>query len=275
MSEWRFALPPSLGREPVRARARELAALLSDAGFATVWPQESYTSLLSSLLAGEAHAAWGPPLACARVEAEGGVVALRGIRHGATTYRSVLIARVEDRLDLEKLPSLPRRPRAVWVDERSMAGYLMPRAWFREKGLVPEAILREQRFLGSYVACLEAVLEGDADVTACFAPSPASSRPAAGLVDLIGFRATDLRVLVTTGECPNDGVVLSPLLDAAAREGVKTALARLVADPRLRKPMGDLFDVEGFDVPPVGAYRSLLPLLDPANVTDDTPESRP
>src|SRR5262245_13451907 len=120
MSDWRFALPPSLGKEPVRARARQFASLLYEAGFATVWPQDSYGNLEDRLLSGEAHAAWGPPLICARVEAAGGVVALRGIRYGAASYRSVILCRAEDRMELVNLGKMRRRPRAVWVDESSM-----------------------------------------------------------------------------------------------------------------------------------------------------------
>ena len=260
MSDWRFALPPSLGKEPVRARARQFAALLYEAGFETVWPQETYSSLEDRLLSGEAHAAWGPPLICARIEAAGGAVALRGIRYGAATYRSVLLCRAEDKMELANLGRMRRRPRAVWVDESSMGGYLLPRAHLRQLGVDPTAAFFDERMLGSYDAALKAVLEGEADLTACFAPAASANRPAAGYVELCGFRAIELRVLGYTAECPNDAVVLSPRLEGPIYDQIRSALRRLVADPGSRRSLAEAFEVDGFDEPPGGSYQPLLRL---------------
>jgi phosphonate transport system substrate-binding protein len=260
MSDWRFALPPSLGKEPVRTRARQFAALLYEAGFATVWPQDSYSLLEERLLSGEAHAAWGPPLICARIEAAGGAVVLRGIRYGAATYRAVILARAEDKKELGNLGRMRRRPRAAWVDESSMGGYLLPRSHLRSLGIDPAAAFFDERMLGSYDACLKAVLEGEADVTACFAPAASANRPAAGYVELCGFRAIELRVLGFTAECPNDAVVLSPRLGGPVYDAVRSALRRLAADPAGRRSLAEAFEVDGFDEPPGGSYQPLLRL---------------
>src|SRR4051794_40923068 len=114
---WRMELPPSLGRDSMRARARELAALLYDAGFAMVATSESYSQLEERLGSGEADAAWGPPLVCARLEQQGGRVALRALRDGAATYRAVLVSRAQDSLNLSEPARVKRRPRAAWVDK--------------------------------------------------------------------------------------------------------------------------------------------------------------
>ena len=260
MSDWRFALAPSLGKEPVRTRARQFASLLYEIGFSTVWPQESYAALEERLLSGEAHAAWGPPLICARVEAAGGAVALRGIRYGAATYRSVILCRAEDKIELSNLGRMRRRPRAVWVDESSMAGYLLPRSHLRSLGVEPRGAFFDERLLGSYDACLKAILDGEADLTACYAPAASANRPAAGYVELCGFRAIELRVLAYTSECPNDGLVLSPRLEGGLYDTMRSALRRLVADPASRRALADAFEVDGFDEPPAASYQPLLRL---------------
>src|SRR5688572_18523640 len=150
-------LPPSLGREPMRARARQLAALLYDVGFGMVATAESYAQLEERVASGEADAAWGPPLACARLEAAGGKVALRALRDGAATYRAVLVVRATDSMSLATPSQVRRRPRAAWVDPDSMAGYLLPRGFLRSIGFALDHFLVEEQSLGSYEKCLEAV----------------------------------------------------------------------------------------------------------------------
>jgi phosphonate transport system substrate-binding protein len=251
-----MALPPSLGRESMRARARELAALLYDAGFDMVSTSESYAQLEDRLASGEADAAWGPPLVCARMEELGGRVALRALRDGAATYRSVLVARAQDSLDLSEPAKVRRRPRAAWVDRHSMGGYVLPRAFLRALGLELDRFLVEEQLLGSYERCVESVLEGRTDLTATFAGPDATLGD--GWVSIAGPRAADLRAVAYTPECPNDGVVLSPRLDPGAAEAMIIALRKLAALPAARSVLSSAFNVTGFEAPPVGSY---LPLL--------------
>jgi phosphonate transport system substrate-binding protein len=245
-------LPPSLGREPMRARARQLAALLYDVGFGMVATAESYHQLEERVASGEADAAWGPPLACSRLEAAGGRVALRALRDGAATYRAVLVVRATDGMSLESPALVRRRPRAAWVDPDSMAGFLLPRALLRSLGFDLTRFLVEELSLGSYQKCIEAVLEGRSDLTATFAGPGATLGD--GFVQLAGKRAGELRALAYSSECPNDGVVLSPRLSAEVQDEMTVALRRLVSHPETRSVLADAFNMTGFDEPPVGAY---------------------
>jgi phosphonate transport system substrate-binding protein len=251
-------LPPSLGRESMRTRARELAALLYDAGFGMVATSESYTQLEERLVSGEADAAWGPPLVCARVEAQGGRVALRALRDGASTYRAVLVARAQDSLNLADPAHVKRRPRASWVDTHSMAGYVLPRAFLRSLGLDLGHFLVEEQMLGSYEKCIAAVLDGHSDLTSTFAGP--SDTLGDGYVTIAGKDAVELRAVAYTPECPNDGVVLSPKLAPPAAEAMTQALAALVATPAARDVMAHAFSVTGFERPPAGSYLPLLAL---------------
>jgi phosphonate transport system substrate-binding protein len=252
-------LPPSLGREPVLVRARALAALLYDVGFEMVAPASSYGELEERLQSGETDAAWGPPLVCARVEAAGGRVALRGLRGGSASYRAVLIARALDRMDLTQPGANRRRPRAVWVDRESMAGYILPRALLASLGFDLKTLFVSERFLGSFSRCVDAVLAGDADLTSTFAPSAGADGPD-GYMRLAGPRAAELKTLGYTADTPNDGIVLSSRLQPPTADAMQTALRRLLADPEHRRVLAEAFDVSGFEEPPPGAYAPLLAL---------------
>jgi ABC-type phosphate/phosphonate transport system substrate-binding protein len=252
-----FALPPSLGKEPVRELARQFADVLYGAGFDTVVPFKTYAELERALLSGEVDAAWGPPLVCARVESAGGRVAMRAVRYGAVTYRSVLVCRAHDDLDIQELGQQGRRrPRAVWVDEWSMGGYILPRAYFRSKGIDPATAFAEERMVGSYEACFHEVLEGEADLTASFA-----GRRGLGYVELCGEQAFQLRTIAYTADCPNDAVVLGSMLNDAQANQLVAGIRGLLDVARSKQILASMFDVDDFDVPPPGTYSPLLALL--------------
>lgn len=253
-----FALPPSLGLDPVKELARRFADVLYGAGFTTVVPMKSYEELEQAILKGDVDAAWGPPIVCARVEQAGASVALRAVRYGAVTYRSVLVCRAQDPLDLRQLGSVGGRNgvRAVWVDRWSMGGYILPRHHLRAKGIDLEVAFSEERLVGSYEACFKEVLADRADLAASFA-----NRRGLGYVELCGDRAFELRTLAYTDECPNDGVVLSPRLDHATASRLFGGLGRLISHPASLAVLASMFDVDGFDRPPPGSYAPLLSLL--------------
>lgn len=254
MSDLCFALPPSLGAQNVRALARQFAAILYEAGFSTVVPVSSYETLERSLLSGEIHAAWGPPMVCARVQSAGGSVALRAVRYGCSVYRSALLCRSHDDLKLEEVGSLGlRRLRAVWVDPHSMGGYVMPRHHLRSRGIDLTQAFEQESILGSYEACFEAVMSCEADVTASYA-----NARGVGYVEICGEEAYHLRVFAYTEECSNDGVVVSPKV--SANDDVLNRLATLVANPAHRQVFCAALNVDDVEVPPANAYRPLLAL---------------
>src|SRR5579859_3263805 len=124
----RFALPPSLGKEP-SVRAERLARFLShklDHPW-TVVSAESYDALAKDILSGRIYAAWAPPFVCARIEAMGVRVLVRGVRKGASTYRAALLSRADVRVSIERLSGLS----AIWVDRDSVGGYLLAMAYLK------------------------------------------------------------------------------------------------------------------------------------------------
>lgn len=252
-----FGVPPSLGVEPSWSQAREFAEMLHGAGFSMVIPFKTYRDLEQALLGGEVDAAWSPPLACARVEDAGGTIALRGIREGSVTYRSAIVNRKRDLLELDSLRESLFRPRVAWVDESSIAGYRLPLAFLRKQGIDPAATFIEQRFLGSYSACIEALGDYRTDLTALFVGPK-------GLESRWGGRGMGLRVLALTDESSNDGVAISPNLDTDRARDVIDRLQSLADHPKLGPQFAAAFSFEGFDRPPAKTYVPLLSLLSPS-----------
>jgi ABC-type phosphate/phosphonate transport system substrate-binding protein len=249
-----FALPPSLGKESIRALALTVAEVLYNAGFTTVTPYKSYAELEAALLDGTAHAGWGPPIVCGRIENAGGRVAMRAVRYGWVTYRSVLLCRAGDHIELDRLGSPGyRQVRAAWVDPWSMAGYVLPREHLRSKGAALETAFSSEQMLGSYKDCFDAVLDARADITAGYA-----GRRGQGHIELCGDRAPELRTIAYTDETPNDGVVLSPHLSERDANSLCNVLRGLRGDPSAMDVLGQAFDVDGFDDPPDGTYGALL-----------------
>lgn len=251
-----FALPPSMGLESLRPVARHLAEVFSDYGFDTVWPCRTYDGLEQALLSGEAHAAWAPPVLCAQAEAIGGATILRAVRGGSTSYRSALLCRGERSIDLKRVDAECHVPiRAAWVDPRSAAGCMMPRRYLRQRGANLDAML-EESFLGSYLACFDAVLEGDADLTASYV-----GRRGSGYIDLCGARARELRVLAWTEEIPNDGIVISPALAPDDADQVALALAAAFADTQISQSLSLALEADGFEASPPNSYAAVQTLL--------------
>lgn len=253
---FKLGLPPSLGREPSWEIARELAPLLDHAGFSMVIPFKSYEDLEHALFFGGIDVAWGPPIVCARIEAAGGAILYRGVRGEERTYRSALVVRAQDTFDLEALDRGAFRPRAAWVDKSSVGGYLLARAHLRKLGVAVERAFLQQSMLGSYAACLDALLSFETDLSALFVGRD-------GLEAVWGNKAKRLKALAFTEEVPNDGVVLSPVLAEERAAQLRERIEKVLATPALREQVTSMLHVDDFDVPPPGTYAPVLKLCEP------------
>jgi len=254
---FRFGLPPSLGSETARERADRLASFLQRAlgKLVEVNVSTSYETLAKDLLSGRADAAWAPPFVCARMEAMGVRVVVRGVRRGMSSYRSALVCRAGAGLSVDRLKGTT----AVWVDRDSVAGYLLPTAYLKAQGLEPTRAFFAQHFTGSYRGALEAVLEGKADVTSVFCPPSSTGLSyATGVDDVLGAgsgRRFDL--IAYTDEAPNDGVPVAMGLPPQLVTSLETTLLGLQASPEGAALLKDIFNAERFEPAPRMGYRAL------------------
>lgn len=249
----RFALPPSLGAAGAGDRAAQLQAVFEQelGGKVTVSVASSYELLAKDLLSGRIDVAWAPPFVCARVEAMGVRVLVRGVRNGASTYRAALVARAADKLSLEKLDGKV----AAWVDRDSVAGHLLPMALLRSRGVDPAKALASQSFAGSYKAAAEAVLEGRADLTSTFAVS--EQGVPTGLTENVPDRVQELSVVAFTDEAPNDGVAVSMSLSPSVVTQLEKTLLALQDSASGAAALKDTFHMDRFEAAPRLGYRAL------------------
>jgi phosphonate transport system substrate-binding protein len=191
-SAFRFGLPSALPVAPAPGATARLTRVLSGivGREVSVVQLPDYDALTDAVRRGDVDAAWAPPLVAARAEALGARILARPLRRGSVRSRSALLVRADSPLQLETLAGTT----AAWVDRASLAGHLLPMAWLRERGLEAAKLFGQQLFLGSYQACLEALLEGEADVAALFAP-PEGHDLRLAVEEVAPGRAADVRVL--------------------------------------------------------------------------------
>lgn len=254
-SLFRFVLPPSLGTGEARTRARLLEEVLSRllGKQVDVSVTDSYEALAVDLLAGRADAAWAPPFTCARVEAMGVRVLVRAVRHGSSSYRSALVTRADAALNLDALGG----KRALWVDRDSIAGYLLPKAFLKGRGVDPSKLFGSEDFVGSYKAALEGLLAERADLTAVFAPAEGEGDPLEGVAEILPGKSSALALLAVTENAPNDGVVVSMSTAPGTVRALEEALLRLSEDDDGRTLLRDIFHAERFETAPRLSYRAL------------------
>ncbi len=191
-----------------RASAPSGSAPSCRARWASRWRsawRSSYEALAKDLLSGRADAAWAPPFVCARTEAMGVRVLVRGVRLGMSSYRSALVARAGSGLTLERLKGTT----AAWVDRDAVAGYLLPVAYLKSQGVEPPRAFAAQHFTGSYRGALEAVLSGHGGrggrLLSAGLHGPHLRRGRGEGAGRAGW-ATKFELIAYTEEAPNDGV---------------------------------------------------------------------
>ena len=206
-SAFRFGLPPSLPVAPVPGATGRLTRVLSAilGRQVSVVQSPDYDALTDALRRGDVDAAWAPPLVAARAEALGARIVARPLRRGSVRSRSALLVRTESSLQLETLGGTT----AAWVDRASLAGHLLPMSWLRDRGLEPGKLFGQQLFLGSFQACIEALLGGEADVAALFVP-PEGHDLRLSVEEVAPGRASDVRVLACTMPALHDAWLVAP-----------------------------------------------------------------
>jgi phosphonate transport system substrate-binding protein len=253
-SRFRLLLPPSLGAG-VRAAAASLESWVESVlGVGCeVSVAQDYRALCAEVLALRADAAWAPPYVCAQLEAMGARVLARVVRQGCSSYRAALVCRANEPLRLEQLNGKT----AAWVDRDSVAGYLLPMAFLKSRGIEPAKTFFNQKICGSYPAAAEAVLEGEADVTSVFAPPGAEGDTATGLSEVVPTRHGELQPFAFTDEAPNDGIVLGMALAPELQDRLGSALIQLNATADGQRLLKELFNAERFELAPRLGYRAL------------------
>ena len=264
---FRFGLPPSLPVAPVPGAAGRLTRVLSGIVARPVRLVNfvSYEGLTEGLRRGDVDAAWAPPMVAARAEALGARVLVRPLRRGSVRSRSALLVRSDSPLQLETLGGTT----AAWVDRTSLAGHLLPMAWLRERGLDPGRLFAQQLFLGSYQAALDALLSGEADVAALFAP-PEGQEVRLAVEEVAPGRAEELRVLACTMPALHDAWVAAPHVAVTDALRLERGLLTMRELPEGTGLLRDVLRAERLERSPELGHRELFG----RNLSDVTVPSR-
>ncbi len=142
---------------------------------------------------------------------------------GSSTYWGYVFVRRDSGIDnVDKM----RGRRLALVERATTAGYIFPAALFRRHGVEDlEEYFSEVQFWGSHDASIVAVLEGRADVGAA---KNTIWEHLAGEDPRIG---AELRILASSPKVPSNGLFLSPDVDPAIADLVRSTLLTLDEDP--------------------------------------------
>jgi phosphonate transport system substrate-binding protein len=253
----RLGLPPSLPvASPAGGLARLRRVLSGTLGRAVeLVVAHDDDALVEATRIGRVEAAWAPPLACARLEALGARVLARAVRGGTLTARGLLLTRTDGPSELAELPGT----RAAWVDRASLAGYLLPAAALRRAGLPPDKTFFQQTFYGNFRAALDALLAGEADVAAMYAPATGDD-VLAGVEEVAPGSLREVRALLVTGGCPLDAIAAGPSLSPGDAVRLQRGLLGLEHLPEGPTLLRDVFRADRFTAAPVLGYRALFGL---------------
>ena len=277
MSEvWGFGIVRANDWNDGKTPFGELCSLASAASGVRFEPvfASSYDELAAAIREGEVGLAWLPPVPTIELENRGvaSVLAIPA-RRGATTYHAAFITRRGGPKTLAEL----RGRRAAWVQRDSAAGYLVPRMHLAAQGFDVLRFFSRELFVHSHNAVVDAVVNGDADVgaTFCNVDVPTGRVVRSSWQDESGASLRPVEAIATMGPIPNDAVVASGAVPAAARSALTRWL--LTLDGRAKDIFEKLLGSGDFRVPAPNHYEMLRHALRAAHARGHDalpPESR-
>jgi len=214
----------------------------------------SYDELEQGAEEGAFHLMWLPPLVALSLVPRGLATAMAvPVRKGRTSYSTAIFTRPDG--DIEALEDVKGR-RMGWVDQRSGAGFVLPRALLTSRGLKPADLFSEEQFFGSHQRVIKAVLDGTVDVGATFA------RIDDGEILDAAWGKRDVRVLASYGPIPGDMVAIGSTLDPE----LEKQLDEQLYDPQsaLAQQMHALLECERVAAPEPRHLDALRALAKPA-----------
>jgi signal transduction histidine kinase/ABC-type phosphate/phosphonate transport system substrate-binding protein len=236
-------LYPSLGevREHVRVDlfGRALTQRLGRPVVVELAP--TYELVEQELAEGRVDLAWATAEQCTVFEPQARAV-LRAVRAGRCSYNSALVCRAEEPLSVDKLHG----KRVAWVAPRNTGGYLLPVRHLLSRGVIPAEVFAEQKFHGTYRKALQAVIQGEADVSAVYLSHPDVYTARAYLSFYVGADEHRLTPFSFTEPTLSDGLVLTRRLSEQDAAQLVSILTRMNSDGNALDVLLAPFKVEGF-----------------------------
>ncbi len=236
----RFVVAPTVESSAIRS---DLAPFLGWLGGALDRPIElviadSYDHTGQMLAQDRADFALLPPLLLVRALANEPRLQPLAVRlfDGSRASDGYLLVRGDGPLS----SALDLRGRSIcYVDRASTTGFLLPRIWMREAGLVPDRDV-QAIFSGDHVAAMRDLAAGKCDAAAVYSGAYLTARQQ-------GIAVGGLRVLAITGRVPQDAMVAAPGMPADQVKALRSALLRFEPQRDIDAGrIGDVLAITGF-----------------------------
>jgi len=171
---------------------------------------------------------WGSFTGAMAIEKLGIIPVARPVNlDGTSSYHGYILVRKDSNI---RSVSDMRGKVIAFVERATTAGYVFPRAYFREHGVKNiDKFFREYYFTGSHDAAIYAVLNGEADI-ACAKNT---------IYELVSSRdpriKKELLIIARSPDVPSNGLGLKKDISKIVREKIKTTLLEMHNDPEGQK----------------------------------------
>jgi phosphate/phosphite/phosphonate ABC transporter binding protein len=239
-----------------------LRKLCEAAGSALGMPVEAtlvpdHRSLAEDLAGGHVAFGWLSPLfALTLLDRELANPLAIPVRKGQIAYHSALITKKGGPKTLAELGGT----RAAWVDQDSVAGYVVPRTHLAAAGHDVRRFFGRETFHHGHRAVVDAVARGEADVGATYCQLGDDGQVVGGAwYDANGERTRPIKVLTTMGPIPNDALLAAAKVPAS----VRVTLTRFLLTPpkEVQTLLEGVFDSSQFRVADATHYEPLGHIL--------------
>lgn len=203
-----------------------------------------YTGVVEALRVGKLDVAFLAPASYVLAKNEANIkVILKSERKGIPFYYAAIITRADS--GIKSIDDL-RGKTFAFGDPLSTTGHVFPRKMLKERGIDPVRDFKQILYSGGHDATVLAVLNGKVDAGATYANSPDS-------LDTAWMRylkdpqdVNKIRAIAFSEPIPADNLVISAGLDDKIAKKVEEVFVRLSRDPKGKKMLRELYQIDGF-----------------------------
>ncbi len=203
-----------------------------------------YTGVVEALRAGKLDIAFLSPASYVLAKNEADVrVVLKTHRKGLAYYYAAIITHADS--EIRSLEDLRDRTFA-FGDPLSTSGHVFPRKMFKEQGLDPTRDFKNILYAGGHDAAVLAVLNRKVDAAATFANFPDGKDAAWTQYLKDPEEQKKIRAIAYSEPIPADNLVVNGDMDEALAGKIQQIFLDLSEDPKGRKMLRDLYQIDGF-----------------------------
>jgi len=203
-----------------------------------------YTGVVEALRVNKLDVAFLAPASYVLAKSEANIkVILKSERKGIPFYYAAIITRADS--GIKSIDDL-RGKTFAFGDSLSTTGNVFPRKMLKEHGIDPVRDFKQILYSGGHDATVLAVLNGKVDAGATYANSPDS-------LDTAWMRylkdpqdAKKIHAIAFSEPIPADNLVISAGLDEKVAKKVEEIFVQLSRDPKGKKMLRDLYQIDGF-----------------------------